>query len=117
MIRRIAIIAVFIAAGFVAGLVLTGRMQSAEQATAVPRTQQPFDGAQGRPDSGPAAAVAQARPTAAAPVGLPDLTGIAQRAIDSVTNISSTNIVRRPVSPFGNDPFFRFFDQRDFYRE
>ncbi len=117
MIRRIAIITVFIAAGFVAGLVLTGRMQSAEQATAAPRTQQPFDGAQGRPDSGPAAAVAQARPTAAAPVGLPDLTGIAQRAIDSVTNISSTNIVRRPVSPFGNDPFFRFFDQRDFYRE
>ena len=109
MIRRIAIITVFIAAGFVAGLVLTGRMQSAEQATAVPRTQQP--------ESGPAAAVAQARPTSAAPVGLPDLTGIAQRAIDSVTNISSTNIVRRPVSPFGNDPFFRFFDQRDFYRE
>ena len=109
MIRRIAIITIFIAAGFVAGLVLTGRMQSAEQATAAPRTQQP--------DSAPAAAVAQARPTAAAPVGLPDLTGIAQRAIDSVTNISSTNIVRRPVSPFGNDPFFRFFDQRDFYRE
>ena len=109
MIRRIAIITIFIAAGFVAGLVLTGRMQSAEQATAAPRTQQP--------DTAPAAAVAQARPTAAAPVGLPDLTGIAQRAIDSVTNISSTNIVRRPVSPFGNDPFFRFFDQRDFYRE
>jgi serine protease Do len=109
MIRRVAIIAVFIAAGFFAGLVLTGRMQTAEEAAATPQ-------AQHQPDSA-TAPQPQTRPTAAAPAALPDLTGIAQRAIDSVTNISSTNIVRRPVSPFGNDPFFRFFDQRDFYRE
>jgi Do/DeqQ family serine protease len=108
MIRRIAIITVFIAAGFFAGLVMTGRMQSAEQATAAPQADQPESAAVQAP---------QTRPAPAAPAGLPDLTGIAQRAIDSVTNISSTNIVRRPVSPFGNDPFFRFFDQRDFYRE
>ena len=108
MIRRIAIITVFIAAGFFAGLVMTGRMQSAEQATAAPQADQPDSAAVQAP---------QTRPAPAAPAGLPDLTGIAQRAIDSVTNISSTNIVRRPVSPFGNDPFFRFFDQRDFYRE
>ena len=108
MIRRIAIVTVFIAAGFFAGLVMTGRMQSAEQATAAPQADQPESAAVQAP---------QTRPAPAAPAGLPDLTGIAQRAIDSVTNISSTNIVRRPVSPFGNDPFFRFFDQRDFYRE
>ena len=108
MIRRIAIITVFIAAGFFAGLVMTGRMQSAEQATAAPQADQPESAAVQAP---------QARPAPATPAGLPDLTGIAQRAIDSVTNISSTNIVRRPISPFGNDPFFRFFDQRDFYRE
>ena len=108
MIRRIAIITVFIAAGFFAGLVMTGRMQSAEQATAAPQADQAESAAVQAP---------QTRPAPAAPAGLPDLTGIAQRAIDSVTNISSTNIVRRPVSPFGNDPFFRFFDQRDFYRE
>ena len=52
---------------------------------------------------------------------MPDLTGVAQRAISSVTNISSTQIVRTPNSPFANDPFFRFFfnDQDDAfgYRE
>jgi Do/DeqQ family serine protease len=41
--------------------------------------------------------------------GMPDLTGVAQRVISSVTNISSTQIVRTPNSPFANDPFFRFF--------
>jgi Do/DeqQ family serine protease len=40
---------------------------------------------------------------------MPDLTTVAQRAIASVTNISSTQIVRTPNSPFANDPFFRFF--------
>ena len=40
---------------------------------------------------------------------MPDLTGVAQRAIGSVTNISSTQIVRTPNSPFANDPFFRYF--------
>ena len=46
---------------------------------------------------------------------MPDLTSVAQRAISSVTNISSTQIVRTPNSPFANDPFFRFFfnDQQD----
>ena len=52
---------------------------------------------------------------------MPDLTGVAQRAIASVTNISSTQVVRTPNSPFANDPFFRFFfgDQDDAfgYRE
>ena len=41
---------------------------------------------------------------------MPDLTGAAQRAIASVTNISSTQIVRER-SPFANDPFYRFFMQ------
>src|SRR5262245_42404566 len=109
MIRRVAIITAFIAAGFCAGLVLTGRMQTAEQAAAAPQAQR-------QPEVAPAAQP-QTRPSVAAAAALPDLTGVAQRAIDSVTNISSTNIVRRPASPFGNDPFFRFFDQRDFYRE
>ena len=110
MIRRIAIITVFVAAGFFAGLVMTGRMQTAEEAAAAPQAQRPPDSASAPPP--------QTRPAAAAAAAaLPDLTGVAQRAIDSVTNISSTNIVRRPVSPFGNDPFFRFFEQRDFYRE
>ena len=57
-----------------------------------------------------AAAGSPARPAAAAGA-LPDLTGIAQRAIDSVTNISSTQVRRR--TPLTNDPFFRFFFRDD----
>ncbi len=51
------------------------------------------------------------RPAAAVPAtaGLPDLTGVAQRVVGSVTNISSTQIVRGSSSPFENDPFFRYF--------
>jgi serine protease Do len=41
--------------------------------------------------------------------GLPDLTDVAQRAVGSVINISSTQVVRGPSSPFQNDPFFRYF--------
>jgi Do/DeqQ family serine protease len=114
MFRRITIVTLFVALGFVAGLVLTGRMQSAGESAAAPQAQ--------RPDEAATSAAAQqgrqgAAAAPAAPAGLPDLTGVAQRAIDSVTNISSTNIVRRPISPFANDPFFRFFDRGDLWRE
>ena len=83
-------------AAFFAGLVVTGRMRTASETAAFGRT----------PPGGAARA-------AGAPVaitgGMPDLTAVAQRAISSVTNISSTQIVRTPNSPFANDPFFRFF--------
>ena len=104
MVRRVALFVLFMTMAFFAGLVVTGRMRSAGETTAAPSPQ------------------SAARP-AAAPVtpALPDLTGVAQRAISSVTNISSTQIVRTPNSPFANDPFFRFFfpDQDDAfgYRE
>jgi Do/DeqQ family serine protease len=107
MARRIAVFGFFMSIAFFAGLVVTGRMRSASESSASP---------------GAAAAATQAgRAPAAIPAALPDLTGVAQRAISSVTNISSTQIVRTPNSPFANDPFFRFFfnDQDDAfgYRE
>ncbi len=40
---------------------------------------------------------------------MPDLTHAAELAIPSVPNISSTQVVRTPNSPFANDPFFREF--------
>jgi Do/DeqQ family serine protease len=107
MTRRILILMVFVSAGFAAGLVLTGRMRTADEATAAP----------------PAAATPSSsieQPARGVPAGLPDLTAVAERAIGSVTNISSTQIVRTPNSPFANDPFFRdFFGQDDLfgYRE
>jgi Do/DeqQ family serine protease len=95
MARRIAIFTFFMSIAFFAGLVVTGRMRSSSESIA-------------------ANAPAQtARPVAAISGGLPDLTGVAQRAISSVTNISSTQIVRTPNSPFANDPFFRFFFNDD----
>ena len=69
--------------GFVAGLVLTGRMRTAEETSA----------AAGRRAAGRGAAAGAAR-AGRRPPALPDLTGVAQRAISSVTNISSTQVVR-----------------------
>jgi Do/DeqQ family serine protease len=100
MARRIGILIVFVTIGFVAGLVLTGRLRSAEESAATER---------------PQAAAAQA-PRAAPSIasGLPDLTSVAERAVGSVTNISSTQIVRTSRSPFANDPFWRFFGEDPF---
>src|SRR6187401_879509 len=105
MVRKVAVFTLFMTIAFFAGLVVTGRMRSAGETTAAPAVQ-------------PAARTAAPSITTG---GMPDLTGVAQRAIGSVTNISSTQIVRTPNSPFANDPFFRFFfnDQDDAfgYRE
>ncbi len=92
--RRAVLFILFMSAAFFAGLVVTGRMRSASETAA-----------SGLPQSGPARAPAPV----AVSGGMPDLTTVAQRAIGSVTNISSTQIVRTPNSPFANDPFFRFF--------
>jgi serine protease Do len=102
MARRLLVFVMFVTLGFAAGLVLTGRMRSADVSMA---TEQPAP-----------AATEQPRPAAGTPLtGLPDLTTIAQRAIESVTNISSTRTVRSPIT---SDPFFRFFFREDdLYRE
>jgi serine protease Do len=97
--RRFSLAIVFILFGFVAGLVLTGRMRSAEDASAqAARVVEP-----------PAKSAAPQGRAVAAPSGMPDLTVAAQLAIPSVPNISSTQVVRTPNSPFANDPFFREF--------
>ncbi len=100
MIRRVVVFTSCLGIAFFAALVLTGRMRTAGDTSAPPSAQ----------TSAP-------RTTGAAAIsgGMPDLTAVAQRAIASVTNISSTQIVRTPNSPFANDPFFRFFfnDQQD----
>lgn len=103
MIRRLLLALVLVSAGLVAGLVLTGRMQSADEVAAVPGTP-PAD------DPTPAALAAQAAQSAA-PLGgaLPDFSDVAARAVPGVTNISSLQVVRTPNNPFFNDPFFRSF--------
>ena len=92
--RRLAVFVLFMAAAFFAGLVVTGRMRTAGETFAAPDQ---------------AGSPARTAAPVAIAGGMPDLTAVAQRAIGSVTNISSTQIVRTPNSPFANDPFFRFF--------
>jgi Do/DeqQ family serine protease len=87
-----------ISVGFAAGLVFTGRlhmgMTSDAAQAAVPRAE--------RQPPPPATAPR-------APLGLPDFTGVAAQAVGAVTNISSQQVSRAPNTPFGNDPFYRYF--------
>ncbi len=101
MIRRLLVFVTLVSIGLAAGLVLTGRMRTAEITSAeAPQPQAPA----AQPPRAPAPPI----------TGLPDLTSIAQRAIDSVTNISSTQVIRSRMT---DDPFFRFFFQDDLFRE
>ena len=104
MLRRLFVVVMSMTLGLMAGLVLTGRMRTADETSAAPA----------QPEAAPQSARSAVAPQPAA-AGLPDLTNIAQRAIGSVTNISSTQVVRTPLT---NDPFFRFFFREDdLYRE
>ena len=104
MLRRLFVVVMSMTLGLMAGLVLTGRMRTADETSAAPA----------QPEAAPQSARTAPAPQPAA-AGLPDLTNIAQRAIGSVTNISSTQVVRTPLT---NDPFFRFFFREDdLYRE
>ena len=106
MLRRTALAVVLVVAGFVAGLVLTGRMRSAEPADADPTPSR----------ATPVTATATQAPARALAAPGPDFTAIAERTVDTVTNISSMQPPRRRVSPFAGDPFFeQFFGDMDAY--
>jgi serine protease Do len=102
--RRIALSFLLLACGFAAGLVITARMRAADEAAAQPPAQ-----------TAPATPVAPAGIAAAA--SLPDFTRVAERTVPAVANISSQQVVRRPNSPYSNDPFFQYFfgDQGDVF--
>jgi S1-C subfamily serine protease len=93
--KRASIGIALLISGFLAGLVLTGRLRSADESTA--QTVQ-------RPSQ--AVAVPASMIT---PAGLPDLTGVAAQAVKGVVNISSVQVVRGQNSPLNNDPFFEYF--------
>ena len=93
--KRASIGVALLLSGFLAGLVLTGRLRSADESTAQPAQR-----------AGQAIAVPG---SIAATAALPDLTGIAAQAVKGVVNISSVQVIRRPNSPFANDPFFEYF--------
>jgi Do/DeqQ family serine protease len=92
--RRLTIALVLVLAGITAGLVISGRMRAANEAEAVDQTVQASRAARPEP----------------APLGAgPDFTRVAEQTTGAVTNIASLQVVRRPASPFANDPFFQYF--------
>ncbi len=98
MIRRTFFALVLVLAGFLAGLVLTGRFRSASEGLAAPAS--------------PAATVASAAAQpAAAGSGLPDFSAVAARAVPGIVNISSVTMVRTSNFPFANSPFSQFFNE------
>ena len=110
--RRFAVSALLIVAGFAAGLTITSRTRAAADA----------------PTPAPPAVVEPAAPIAAAPADAqrpqppvvaagPDFTRVASAAVKGVANISSVQVMQRRTSPFANDPFFQYFfgDQDDLF--
>jgi S1-C subfamily serine protease len=97
--KRASIGIALLISGFLAGLVLTGRLRSADESTA--QTVQ-------RPSQ--AVAIPASAPT---PAGLPDLTGVAAQAVKGVVNISSLQVVRGRNSPGANDPLLEYFFGRE----
>jgi Do/DeqQ family serine protease len=95
--RRLVVALILLTCGFVAGLVITGRMRQSgdvvAQQSANPAPQAP----------------AIASPLPGVATTLPDFSRIAERTVPAVVNISSQQVVRRQNSPFTNDPFFQYF--------
>jgi serine protease Do len=97
--KRFVPAAVLLVTGFVAGLVLTGRMRSASESLAETSVVEQ--------SVSPSTQASRPAPVVSAPG--PDFTKIAAQAVKGVANISSLQVVRRPNSPFSNDPFFSYF--------
>jgi S1-C subfamily serine protease len=91
---------VILAAGFIGGLVVAGRLSMTSPSGAAPTAVE-----------APAAQATPASLTTTAPAplpsGLPDLSPVAEAALKAAANITSTTIVRRPADPF--DPWAFFY--------
>jgi serine protease Do len=102
MIRRFSLVALLLATGLVAGLVLSGSADNRNEVLARPNVDTIT-----APAPAPPEAAGQA---VAAGVGGPDFTRVAEQTVKAVTNISSVQVGRRrQASPFANDPFFQYF--------
>jgi serine protease Do len=113
--RRLILSVMLIVAGFVAGLVITGRMRTAADSSAAERSPAATGASEPRRTAEPTPAPAQPStgPVGAPPGGGPDFTRVAGQAIKGVANISSLQVVRTRNTPFPNDPFFRYFFNGD----
>jgi Do/DeqQ family serine protease len=98
--KRFSLALLFLTAGLIAGLVVSGRVRHEDTIGAT------------QPPPGATAPAAQARGSAVATAG-PDFTRVAESTVNAVTNISS--LVRQRNSPFFRDPFFEQFFGDDLF--
>ena len=115
MFRRLTLSMMLIVAGFVAGLVVTGRMRTAADSSAAERVPATASAAEPRAAAASTPISTQPSPVpAGAPSSAgPDFTRVAGQAVKGVANISSLQVVRTRNTPFPNDPFFRYFFNGD----
>jgi Do/DeqQ family serine protease len=104
VVRRFSVV-VAVLVGFLAGMVLTGRLRSAEP----PAESRHPDESVALPQAQKVAQQAQAPATPPPAGALPDFTTVAAQTVKAVTNISSLQYVQRQNSPFANDPYFQYF--------
>jgi serine protease Do len=105
--RRFSFALLFLAAGLLAGFMLSDQVRSQDIATTpapAATVTEPAYAADVEPQA--RAAVASAGP---------DFTRVAETTVRAVTNISSIQVVRQRTSPFFNDPFFEYFFGDDFF--
>jgi serine protease Do len=103
--RRLMLSIVLVATGLVGGLVISGWVRAdVFRAAELPRPDVSLAS-----DQRTATVAQPSAPLAYAGGGGPDFTRVAGQTVKGVANISSLQVVRRPNSPFGNDPFFRYF--------
>jgi Do/DeqQ family serine protease len=103
--RHVTTFVLVLAGAFAVGLSISGRTPAALP----PGTQAPQPRA--RAPVTPPAPTSPA--VAASQLGLPDFSGVAERTVPVVVNISARQLVRRSNSPFTNDPFFSAFGAPD----
>jgi Do/DeqQ family serine protease len=114
--KRLSVAALLVTVGLAAGLLLSAgvfsRELSREPVVSAPAS---AEATAGKPNASAVGDVAAAQGSAL--TGAPDFTRVAAQAVRAVTNISSLQRVRRPFSPFANDPFFQYFfgDQSDLF--
>src|SRR5688572_9184023 len=107
MMRRLPLPLVLLMAGFVAGLVVTGRTRTAADS----RAAEPPAARADSVATTDAAADQRGTSMPGSPAGVaftgggPDFTRVSGQAIKGVANISSLQVVRTRNSPFANDPF------------
>ena len=102
--KRFSVARLFLTAGLIAGLVISGQVRSDDALVA-----QPVQPAAPAPVAAPARA-------AMVPAGGADFTRVAETTVHAVANISSVQVVRQRTSPFFNDPFFQqFFGDDDMF--